>query len=175
MFSFELLGTGGAHCGVTTAAVVVDGARARPCQATNGSGTNDSSRRTAQDERQVPLVEDDHLIETLTSQRADHPFDERALPQRARRRQHLLDAECRDAPVEGGGVDSISVSQQVTRRRIPGKGLDDLLRCPPGRRIFRDVEMHDTTPIVPQDDEDEQPLKVAVGSVKKSTDTRSGT
>ena len=76
-----------------------------------------------QDSRQVPLVENDHVVEPLTSQGADQPFDERILPRRARRRQYPLDAECHDAPIEGRAVDPISVPQQVSRRRIPRKGL----------------------------------------------------
>ena len=51
----------------------------------------------------------------------------------------------------------------AARRRIPGKGLDDLLRGPLARRIFRDIAMHDTAAIVPQDEEDEQHLEGGCG------------
>ena len=78
----------------------------------------------------MPLVEDDHVIETLAPNASNDPLDVRALPRRARRRQNLLDAESRDAPVEVGAVDSIPVSQHVTRRRVPKKRVDDLLSSP---------------------------------------------
>ena len=72
------------------------------------------------------------------------------------RRQNLLDLEPRDTPVEVASVDLISVPQQVTRCLIPGKGVNRLLRCPLGRRMFRDIEMNDTATIVTEEDEDEQ-------------------
>ena len=34
----------------------------------------------AQDSPQVPLVEDDHVVETLTSNGSVHPFDQWILP-----------------------------------------------------------------------------------------------
>ena len=76
----------------------------------------------------MPLVEDNHVVETLSSQGPDHPLDERTLPRRARRCQDLLDAESLNPLGEGRAVDAVSVPQQVPRRRIPGKGLDDLGR-----------------------------------------------
>ena len=47
----------------------------------------------------MPFVEDNHVVETFTANAAEDPFDVGALPRRARR-QDLLDAEPRDAPVE---------------------------------------------------------------------------
>ncbi len=71
----------------------------------------------------MPLAQDNHVVETLTTNGSDEPFDERVLPQRTWRRQNLLDLEPRDTPVEVRSVDLISVPQQVTRRRVPGNGV----------------------------------------------------
>ena len=54
----------------------------------------------AKESPQVLLVEDNHVIKTLAANTVDDPFDVRALPRRARRRQGLLDAEPCDAPAE---------------------------------------------------------------------------
>ena len=92
----------------------------------------------AQDSPEVPLVEDDHMIETLAPNASNDPFDVGALPRGVRRRRNLLDVESRNAPFEVRPVDSIPVSQHVTRRRIPRKSIDDLLRGPLCRRMAGD-------------------------------------
>ena len=84
----------------------------------------------AKESPQVLLVENNHVIETLAANTADDPFDVRALPRRARRRQDLLDAEPGDAPAEVPTVDLVAIPYQVTRRGVPGKGIDHLLRRP---------------------------------------------
>ncbi len=73
----------------------------------------------AQDSPQVPLVEDDHVVETLQADRSDYPFDERILPRGARWRKDLLDAETLDATVEVPTVDLISIPQQITEAPCP--------------------------------------------------------
>jgi hypothetical protein len=86
----------------------------------------------AKESPQVLLVEDNQVIETLAANTADDPFDVRALPRRVRRRQDLLDAEAFDAPAEVPAVDLVAIPYQLTRRGVPGKGIDHLLRCPLG-------------------------------------------
>ena len=95
----------------------------------------------AQDLSRVPIVEDDHVVEALAANASNDSFDVRALPWRARRRENLLDAESRDATFEVRPVDSIPVPQHEARRAIPRKGIDDLLRAPLSRGMFRDIEM----------------------------------
>ena len=104
----------------------------------------------------MPLVKDDHMVETLTSNGADHPFDKWILPRGARCGKDLLDPETVDASIEVRSVGLVSVSYQVPRRRVPWKSIDHLLRRPLGRRMFGDIEMNDTATVVAKDDEDEQ-------------------
>ena len=54
----------------------------------------------------MPLVEDNHMVETLTSNGADHPFDQWILPRGARCGKDLLHPETVDASVEvrSGGI-----------------------------------------------------------------------
>ncbi len=113
----------------------------------------------SQDSPEVPLVEDDHVVETLAANATHHPFDVRILPWRARRRPNLVDAESRDAPAEVRSIDSISVSQHEARSTLPGKGIDDLLRGPLCRRVVCDIEVSDPSPIVTEYDEDEENSK----------------
>ena len=104
----------------------------------------------------MPLVEDDHVVETLTSNGADHPFDKWILPRGARCGKDLLYPETVDASIEVRSVGLVSVPYQVPRRRVPWKSIDHLLRRPLGRRMFGDIEMNDTATVVAKDDEDEQ-------------------
>ena len=77
----------------------------------------------AKESPQVLLVEDNHVIETLAAKTADDPFDVRALPRRARRRQDLLDAEPCDAPAEVPAVDRVAIPYPIARRGLRGKAL----------------------------------------------------
>ena len=104
----------------------------------------------------MPLIKDDHVVETLTSNGADHPFDEWILPRGARCGKDLLYPETVDASIEVRSVGLVSIPYQVPRRRVPWKSIDHLLRRPLGRRMFGDIEMNDTATVVAKDDEDEQ-------------------
>ena len=57
----------------------------------------------------MPLVEDDHVVETLTSNGADHPFDKWILPRGARCGKDLLYPETVDASIEVRSVGLISI------------------------------------------------------------------
>ena len=102
------------------------------------------------------LIKDDHVVETLTSNGADHPFDKWILPRGARCGKDLLYPETVDASIEVRSVGLVSIPYQVPRRRVPWKSIDHLLRRPLGRRMFGDIEMNDTATVVAKDDEDEQ-------------------
>ena len=104
----------------------------------------------------MPLIKDDHVVETLTSNGADHPFDEWILPRGARGGKDLLYPETVDASIEVRSVGLVSVPYQVPRRRVPWKSIDHLLRRPLGGRMLGDIEMNDTATVVAKDDEDEQ-------------------
>ena len=72
----------------------------------------------------MPLVEDNHMVETLTSNGADHPFDKWILPRGARCGKDLLYPETVDASVEVRSVGLVSIPYQVPRRCIPWKSID---------------------------------------------------
>ena len=60
---------------------------------------------------------------------------------------------------EHAPVDPIAIAQHVARCGVPGERLDDLLGRPLGRGGVGDVDMHDASPMVRQDHEDEQDLE----------------
>ena len=55
------------------------------------------------------LVQDDHVIEALSSERADHAFDVRILPGTRGRGGDFGDAHTSDAPLEHGAMDAVSI------------------------------------------------------------------
>ena len=73
----------------------------------------------------MPLVEDDHVVETLTSNGADYPFDKWILPRGARYGKDLLDPETVDATIEVRSVGLVSIRRCCTAR---SKSLTSLCR-----------------------------------------------
>ena len=76
------------------------------------------------------FVQDDDVIETLPSDRADHPLDEWILPGTRRRGQDLGDAHTRHAALGGRAVNPVTVPVKPAGCRLVRKGLDHLLRRP---------------------------------------------
>ena len=74
----------------------------------------------------MPLIKDDHVVETLTSNGADHPFDQWILPRGARCGKDLLYPETVDATIEVRSVGLVSVPYQVPRRRMGQDAGSDL-------------------------------------------------
>src|SRR5262249_45074487 len=62
-------------------------------------------------------------------------------------------------PAKLFAVNRISIPQQEAWDRIIGKGFDDLLCGPSGSRMFGDVEVNCTSPIVRQNEETVQDAK----------------
>ncbi len=62
---------------------------------------------------QVPLIEDDDLVQALAPDRTDDPFDVRILPGGSGSRHDLLDAHGGYRGPEGGAVNAVSVPDKV--------------------------------------------------------------
>ncbi len=84
----------------------------------------------AQETAEVLFAQNDHVVEQLPPQCADHPLHVWGLPGRSRGDQHLVDAQVLHAISELGAMDAIAVTQHVARRRVPWEGVGDLLRRP---------------------------------------------
>ena len=117
-----------------------------------------------EDAFQMSLVENDHAIETFSSDGSDKALHVRALPWASWRDQDIFYSHSLDPIPEDIAVDAVPVSEQVFRRCLPGKGLDDLLRGPLGSWIGGDIEIQDSPAVVAKDDQNvDQPEGDRVG------------
>src|SRR5215831_14587764 len=96
------------------------------------------------------------MVETFKANRADDAFDISALPRRPRSAENFFDIHYGDLVAELLAIDSISISQQISRCRIKRKGFEHLLRRPFSRWMSCDVEVHDTSAIVCEDNKNEE-------------------
>src|SRR5215831_2300804 len=116
------------------------------------------------------FTQDNHMVQTFTANRTDDAFDVSSLPRRARSAEHFFDIHYRDLITELLPIDSISISQQISRRGIKRKGFEHLLRRPFRRWMSCDVEVHEASSIVCEDNETNRTSNQTVWTVKKSTD-----
>ena len=96
------------------------------------------------------LVQDYDVIETLSSNRADQPFDVWTLPWRAECGEHFLDFQSFGLRPESGPIDTVTIPEQEPWSLVPGKCLQDLGCSPLSGRMFGDVEMHNAPAIMRQ-------------------------
>jgi hypothetical protein len=101
----------------------------------------------------MPLVEDDDVVEEFPMKAANHPLHIGIFPRRARGRDDLIDARAFNPSRNPLTDNAIAVSNQITWSRIERKRLNELLSCPLGRRMFRDVEVDNSPSIMGQYDE----------------------
>jgi len=99
------------------------------------------------------------MVQAFPPNRTDDPFDVSALPRRPRSAENFFDIHDRDLIAELLAIDSISISHQISRRRIEGKGFKHLLRCPFGCRVSRNVEVNNASSIMCENDKDKQHFK----------------
>ncbi len=69
------------------------------------------------------LIQDDDMVEAFSANRADQPFDVRALLRRSESGENFADFQTFDLRPEGGTIDAVTVSEQVPRRLIPRECL----------------------------------------------------
>src|SRR5215813_9524090 len=99
------------------------------------------------------------MIQTFSADRADHAFHVSALPGRSRGAENLFDIHDFDLFAELLSIDPITISQQIFRCCVEGKGLEHLLRGPFGRGMTCHVKVDDTSAIMREHDVDEQNFK----------------
>src|SRR5512139_689913 len=93
----------------------------------------------AQDPAQVRFAQDHDMVQAVSSDRADEPFDVSVLPGRSRCRWSVADTHGRETSGYWMAIRGVSIPDEVSRRLLPGKGLGDLSSDPVGRRIGRHV------------------------------------
>ena len=106
----------------------------------------------------MPLVEHPEIVETLAPNSSDAPLAGGMLPWRSRRSLHCFDPQLRDPRLHIRTGDAITISEQRTRRCIPGEGLNHRLGRPLDSGRFRDGAMDDAATLVRQDHEHNKTL-----------------
>src|SRR5262249_25668701 len=86
-----------------------------------------------------------HVVETLATDTADYSFRVRILPGRVGMVYHSFNPHPSSPPLKIVSIDRIPVSDQKAWGGVFRKRLDQLLGCPRGDWMFRDVEMNDLT------------------------------
>jgi hypothetical protein len=104
----------------------------------------------------MPLVEHHHIVETVTANTANEPFDVRVFPRTTLCNFDFFDAHLTDTPLEMSTGDCVVIPQKIPWRFVPWKGFHELLCRPFRRRVLSDIEVHDAASIVSQNDEYEE-------------------
>ena len=107
----------------------------------------------AQQSPQMRLIDNDDVIEKLSTNRSDQALDVRILPGRPGCRDQLGDAHVGNAFPKTPAEDRITVALKVAGRRVPGERLQDLQGRPLGCRVRGDVEVNDSATFEFQDHE----------------------
>jgi hypothetical protein len=128
-----------------------------------------------QDATEVSVAEDEHVIQALAPDRADEPLYERVLPRALRRGERLLDPHARYPVPELLAVDFVTITQEKGRCGLVREGVHELLSRPGGDGMLGDVEVDDAPAVVSETTRTKRTRRRAVGTVKKSIETRSWT
>ena len=105
------------------------------------------------------LVENDHMVEALATNRADDALHVGSLPWRAWRRQNFLDPHGFHIPAKLTAEDTVAVSEEVPGDLFKRKCLAKLLPGPLGGGMRGHIEMHDPASLVSQNQKHVQDLK----------------
>jgi hypothetical protein len=109
-----------------------------------------------QEPPEMSLVQDDHVIQAFTADTPDQPLDIRILPRTSWGNRHCFDAQMPHPLPKGVTIDPIAVAEEIPRGLVPWERVHDLLGRPCGGGMFRDIEVHDASPFVSEDHEDEE-------------------
>jgi hypothetical protein len=96
----------------------------------------------------MPLVQNDHMIEDLTTDAPDEALHIRILPWGLGRSHDLFDAHVPDPLPKDCPVDLVATAQQIPWDLVSGKRFDYLLHRPLGCGMLRDMEGHDSSALV---------------------------
>src|SRR5215813_13896008 len=96
-----------------------------------------------------------HVVKTFAAYTADHSFRVWILPRTPGGCNDFLDLHASYPPTELFTEYLISISQEEARRGFIRKRFDDLLRGPGGGRMLGNIEMHHTSAMMSEYDQDE--------------------
>ena len=88
------------------------------------------------------LVEDDHVVETLSPKRPDDCLDDSIRARSPNGCHETVDTDPSGSLAEVPARDTIAIAEQMAWRVAPRRRLDDLAPHPGGRRVRGDVHVH---------------------------------
>src|SRR6478735_3977664 len=100
----------------------------------------------AQHMTQMPLAKHDHMIEALASDGADQSFSVTVLPRRSWRCRSVANAARKCL-----AVDTVAITNEVIRHRLPPAGLADLSRDPFAGWRCCDANPKDSSAVMSED------------------------
>src|SRR3984893_10529833 len=106
-----------------------------------------------QDPTQMDLAQDNDVLQTLTPDRSDQPFDKAILPGRGWCGWLVPDAHGAQSACDDAAIDPVAIADEVVRSLIPGKCFRYLTCNPFGRGICCDVDPDEVSAVEPDDDE----------------------
>ena len=104
---------------------------------------------------EMAFVENNHMIQTLSSNGADNALDIGVLPSTPRRDGTIFHSQTPNTFSKVLAVDGIAIAPQILRWWLPREGLNKLLRRLFGRWMFCQIRVDDLPSIMSQDDEHE--------------------
>jgi hypothetical protein len=116
-------------------------------------------------------VEDDVVVQTLPSNRADDSLGIWILPRTSRCCENFLDANDWILPSNLSTVPAVAIAEEIRGRRSVRERLYDLLCSPSSGGMLTHIEMQHLATVVFQENEYEQHFIVIVGTVKKPMET----
>src|SRR5712675_858566 len=105
------------------------------------------------DPTQMHLAQDNDVVHTLTPDRSDQPFGKAVLPGRGWCGRLVPDAHGTQSARDDDAIDSIPITDHITRSHVPRKSLGYLTCNPLRRRVGCDVDPNEISTIQPHDDE----------------------
>src|SRR5215204_138042 len=108
----------------------------------------------AQHPPKVSLIEHNHVVQTLTTDGSDDAFDVGILPGRAWGRADGCEAERFGGAAERRVEGRVTVMHEESRGGVVREALATLLAGPRGCGMPRYVDVHDTAPIVGEDEDE---------------------
>jgi hypothetical protein len=101
----------------------------------------------------MDLAQDNDVVQTLTPDRSDQPFDKAVLPRRGWCGWLVPDPHGAQSACDDAAIDPVAIADEVARSLIPGKCLRYLTCNPFGRGICCDVDPDKVSAVEPDDDE----------------------
>jgi hypothetical protein len=101
----------------------------------------------------MDLAQDNDVVQTLTPDRSDQPFDKAVLPGRGWCGWLVPDPHGSQSGCDDAAIDPVAIADEVMRSFIPGKCLHYLTSNPFGRWICCDVDPDEVSAVESDDDE----------------------